>query len=197
MSALAHHAAVCFRRAACAMLVFLLLADASTRAEPVPFPEYDVKGAFLLNIAKYAEWPAPSFADAAAPVVIGILGDDPFGAALDRIVRGRVINDRKVIVRRSRRMADLRGAHLVFIGASESDHASAICNVLVEGGTLCVGDTDATAPFTAVNFGIQSGRIVFTVNLAVVKRSNVVISSKLLHLAKSVVGAPVGEKENL
>ncbi len=194
MSVIAPHSSVRPSRALFAALALVLALLSGARSETAPLPEYNVKGAFLLNIAKYAEWPAQSFADASAPVVIGILGDDPFGAALDRIVRGRVINDRKIAVRRSRRIADLRGAHVVFIGASETERAAANCANLAESGALCVGDTDATAPFTAINFSIENGRIVFSVNLAAVKRSNIAISSKLLHLAKSVTGAPVGER---
>ena len=194
MSFIALPAAIRFRRVAIAALALAFLALCAARSQTAPLPEYNVKGAFLLNIAKYAEWPAQSFADTNAPVVIGILGDDPFGAALDRIVHGRVINDRKIAVRRSKRIADLRGAHVVFIGASESDRAASICANLAESGTLCVGDTDATAAFTAINFSIENGRIVFSVNLAAVKRSNIAISSKLLHLAKSVTGAAVGER---
>ena len=196
MFAIALPAAARLRRTALAALALVFLPLCIATADITQFPEYNVKGAFLLNIAKYAEWPASSFADASAPVVIGIFGDDPFGAALDRIVRGRVINDRKVVVRRSRRIADLRGAHIVFIGASESDHAPAICANLAETGTLCVGDADASAPFSAIHFSNENGRIVFSVNLAAVRKTNVVISSKLLHLAKSVAGAPMAERKD-
>ena len=188
-------AAVYLRRAATIALALALLPPSETHAQTAPLPEYNVKAAFLLNVAKYANWPSQSFADPAAPIVLGILGDDPFGAALDRLVHVRVINDRKITVRRSKRVADLRGAHVVFISASESDRASAICASLSESGSLCIGDNEASAAFTAINFSLENGRVVFSVNLAAVKRSNVAISSKLLHLAKSVTGAPVGERE--
>lgn len=163
-------------------------------AASAPLPEYDVKAAFLLNIAKYASWPSQAFADSGSPLVIGILGDDPFGAVLDRLVSGRVINDRLVTVRRAKRASDLRGAHVVFIAASESERMAAVCAALTDCGALCVGDTESSAAQTAVNFSVDSGRIVFSVNLAVARRSNVAISSKLLQLARSVSGKPVGER---
>ena len=172
----------------------MLLATPGAHGDSTALPEYTVKGAFLLNIAKYATWPPQAFSDAAAPIVIGIAGDDPFGAMLDRIVSGRIINDRKVIVRRSKKPADLRGAHVVFISASESDRAAAICASLAESGALCVGDTEGAAASTAINFSVESGRIVFSVNLAAVRKSNVGISSKLLQLAKSVTGTTGKER---
>ncbi|MEO7319200.1 MAG: YfiR family protein, partial [Chthoniobacteraceae bacterium] len=187
-------AAQCFFRAIVVTLAATLLSAPDARAQGAAVPEYSVKAAFLLNIAKYATWPPHSFLDASAPIVIGILGDDPFGVVLDRVVSGRVINDRRVIVRRAKRAAELRGAHVVFVAASESDRAAGICAGLAENGTLCVGDTESTAALTAINFSLENGRIVFSVNLTAARRSNVVISSKLLHLAKTVTGKPVGER---
>ncbi len=179
-----------------AAVAAVLLPAGTAHGQGAPLPEYSVKAAFLLNIAKYANWPPQSFADPAAPIVIGILGDDPFGPALDRVLHGRVVNDRKITVRRSKRASELRGAHVVFISASESERAGAACASLAESGALCVGDTEASAAFTSINFSLENGKVVFSVNLIAVKRANIAISSKLLHLAKSVVGTPVGEKES-
>ena len=185
-------AATCFLRALGVAL--LLMPAPPAQAEGAAVPEYAAKAAFLLNIAKYATWPPPAFADSSSSIVIGILGDDPFGANLERVVSGRIINDRRVIIRRSKRAAELRGAHVVFISASESDRAAGICASLAEGGSLCVGDTEGTANFTAITFTVESGRIAFSVNLAAARRSNVAISSKLLQLAKNVTGKAVGER---
>lgn len=48
-------------------------------------PEYQVKAVFLFNFAQFVTWPSQP---ADAPLVIGILGDDPFGSYLDETVRG-------------------------------------------------------------------------------------------------------------
>ena len=172
-------------RTLAAALALALCGAPAASGDAAAVPEYAAKAAFLLNIAKYATWPPQAF------------GDDPFGGALDRVVSGRVINDRRVTVRRSKRAADLRGAHVVFIASSESERAAGICAGLAEGGSLCVGDTENTAAVTAINFSVESGKIVFSVNLAAVRRSNVAISSKLLQLAKNVTGKPVGERVRL
>ena len=186
-----------FSRAHFLALMTTLLPAVQALGAGTAVPEYAAKAAFLLNIAKYATWPPTAFADSSAPIVIGILGDDPFGSVLDRVVSGRVINDRRVTIRRSKRAAELRGAHVVFISALESDRAAGICASLAESGALCVGDTESAASFTAITFSIESGRIAFTVNLAAARKSNVAISSKLLQLAKSVTGRPVGERRPL
>ena len=186
-----------FLRALFLTLITTFLPAWQVRGESAAVPEYAAKAAFLLNIAKYATWPPSAFPDASAPIVIGIFGEDPFGSVLDRVVSGRVINDRRVTVRRSKRAADLRGAHVVFIAAPESERAAGLCASLVESGALCVGDTESAASFTAITFSVESGRIAFTVNLAAARRSNVAISSKLLQLARNVTGRPVGERNPL
>jgi len=149
--------------------------------------EYDLKAAFIYNVVKYTDWPAESFQKADDPIVIGVLGNDPFGDVLDRIVKDRVIRGHRLVVRRASGVADLEGAHLVFISPSESEIALH-CAAVEKFHAITIGDTPQSAPFTALNFAIESDRIVFSVDLNRVSRTRVSISSKLLHLAKAVVG---------
>src|SRR5437660_11311395 len=58
--------------------------------------ESRVKAGFLYNFAKLTEWPTNSFAAADSPIVIGVLGNDPFGAILDDALRGKAIDGRKI-----------------------------------------------------------------------------------------------------
>ncbi len=68
-------------------------------AQVAPDPEYQLKAVFLFNFAQFVEWPASAFPNAETPLVIGILGEDPFGAYLDETVRGETVNDRPLVVR--------------------------------------------------------------------------------------------------
>ena len=178
-----------------ALLATALLGGSWAQAQSPAASEYDVKAAFLFNIAKYVEWPAQSLAPGGT-IVIGILGDDPFGGGIDRLVQGRRVNDHPIAVRRGARLSDLKEAHILFIGASERDRAPQICSAAEAAHILTVGDTPQTEPFAAINFGVEQGRIVFTANLDAARRSSARISSKLLHLAKSVRGSdkPGGAK---
>jgi hypothetical protein len=45
-------------------------------------PEYQVKAAFLINMAKVRDWPAHALPPG-APLIIAIVGDDPFGSSLE------------------------------------------------------------------------------------------------------------------
>jgi len=157
-------------------------------AQSVVLREYSVKAAFLYNLVKYTDWPSRAFAEPDAPIIIGLLGSDPFGAVLDRIVEGRVINGHPILIRRATGVAELKGAHVVFIGASEAARAAEQCAALESFRALTVGDTGQTAAFTAVQFNLEADRVVFTVDLTRTSRVGVNISSKLLHLAKAVLG---------
>ena len=170
----------------------LLLFPAYVRAQQtMVLREYNVKAAFLYNLVKYTDWPPRAFTQPDEPIVIGLLGDDPFGDVLDRIVAGRTINGHPIVVRRATGVAELKGAHVVFIGPSEAGRAAKQCAAIESFHALTVGDREQTAAFTAVKFALEDDRVVFTVDLARTARVGVRISSKLLNLAKAVVGRNV------
>src|SRR5688572_25985571 len=54
--------------------------------------EQEVKAVFLFNFVQFVEWPQEAFPENQTPLVIGILGKDPFGKFLDETVKGEVIN---------------------------------------------------------------------------------------------------------
>jgi hypothetical protein len=162
-----------------------LLLPVRASAQSLPLAEYAIKAGLLFNIAKYADWPPEAFSRPDDPIVIGVLGDDPFGELLDRVVRGRLVNGHPFVVRRAGAIAELKGAHLVFVSPARS-HTAQECTALEGFRILTVGDTRQTALFTAFNFAVESDKIVFTVDLERAARAGVSISSKLLNLAKAV-----------
>jgi hypothetical protein len=108
----------CGARIAAAALASLIGASAlaATARPPVaPAPgaaqptEFDVKAAFLYNFGKFVEWPEASL-PADGTFVIGVLGTDPFGRALDDL-EGKPIGlqARRIVVRRVARAPDAGG----------------------------------------------------------------------------------------
>src|SRR5688572_10203854 len=165
--ALTRHPSGRMRRAIAGIILFVAgtsqLPGRDLVEPPAPLAEYAVKAALLFNLAKYADWPSTAFATRDAPIVIGVLGSDPFGAVLDRVVRGRVVNGRPIVIRRASGISELKGAHLVFISPDEP-HAAQECAVLEELSILTVSDSGPNALFTAFNFVMEGDRIVFTVD---------------------------------
>src|ERR1700681_3665474 len=79
-----------FLRKAAVSVVLLTMATGllSSQARAQTSNEYQVKAAFLYNFAKFVDWPAEAFGSSGAPFVIGVVGDDPFGGALDQAING-------------------------------------------------------------------------------------------------------------
>src|ERR1700737_4462728 len=80
------------------------LANSATETSP----EYQVKAVFLFNFAQFVEWPPQSFENPTAPFVIGILGTDPFGEALESAVRGETVEGRNFVIERYHSVTESR-----------------------------------------------------------------------------------------
>jgi hypothetical protein len=149
--------------------------------------EYELKAAFLFNFTKYVKWPERAFADEHSPIVIAVVGTDPFGHALDDVVREKSVGGRKFDVRRFKTVDDLDACHLLFVAPSESARLSKIREHYTGEATLLVGDTDHFAGRGgAIGFYIEDKKIRFEINTDATKRATLDLSSQLLKLARIV-----------
>jgi hypothetical protein len=149
--------------------------------------EYQLKAAFLFNFAQFVQWPADSFTDPNAPFRIGILGDDPFGAALETIIQGETIENRKLIVRRSQHLEDLEDCQLIFICKSEEDHMAEILSGIDSKPILTVSEIDRFAQDGGtINFYLQGDKVRFEINPRSALRRGLKLSSQLLSLGRIV-----------
>ena len=168
-------------------LLFAPACSTSLSAQSGGSSEYELKAAFLLNFAKFVEWPANVFRDEKTPFTVCIFGHDPFGSALDEVIRGKNINARGILVHRTTGLADLKTCQLVFISEKEEKHLPDVFNSLNGASTLVVGESDDFAERGgSVQFFVEDNRMRFAVNVDAVQRARLTISSKLLVLAKIV-----------
>jgi len=155
--------------------------------------EYRVKAAVLYNIARFVEWPASAFADAGSPVVLCIVGTDPFGGALDETLKGRTIVGRQVAIKR---VADARdGCHVVFIAYSEQKRVADLLDRLGAAHALTISDIERfTERGGVVGLATAGDRVRFDVNIAAAERARLTVSARVLSLASAVRRAPGGER---
>lgn len=148
---------------------------------------YQVEAIFLFNFTQFVDWPPQAFADSEAPIVIGILGDDPFGAYLDEAIRGEKVDRRPLVVKRWRRAEDIGDCHVLFVSRSESGRLDEIVAALKGRSILTVGD-DATFIRRGgmVRFVTESDRVKVRINVDAVRASGLEIRSKLLRVAEVV-----------
>jgi YfiR/HmsC-like len=163
--------------------------------------EYQIKAAFLYNFVKFTDWPAadsnePNAVDANAPIVIGIIGKDPFGRAFEPI-KDKRIKGRKIVLKRfkglegkqsSEQVEGIRRCHVLFVCRSQKEQLAEIIEAVKDRPVLTVADMSGFLESGGmINFVMEQNKIRFEINLAAVRRARLRISSRLLRLAKRIV----------
>lgn len=181
---------VCLRSAArrlrgwASILLAALAGSGSLHAEISR--EYQLKAAFLFNFTKFVEWPARRFADERSPILIGVVGENPIGAALADLVTGRLVNGRPIAVAYPKNTGEMQRVHLLFVARGEEDRLTE----LQSSGTtvvLTVGESDRFAELGGmINFVVADEKVRFEVNLATAEKHGIKISAQLVKLAARV-----------
>lgn len=150
-------------------------------------PEATVKAAFLYKFAGYVEWPAGAFPGPESALVIGVTGSDEVAMELERLLPGRTVNNRHVLLRRLGAGDDLRGVHLLFVGRFAPDPRSVI-QAAQQHGILVVTENERGLDLgSTINFVLTGDRVAFEVSLESAERSGVRISSRMLSVARRVI----------
>jgi len=145
--------------------------------------EYRVKAAFILNFARFVEWPSDSFSEGGV-LVVGIIGDNPFGGSLDQL-NGTTINGRRIAIRRFKFGDYLRGCQILFVSSSERNRLGKILDSVKGGSVLTIGEL---AQFNqtggVIKFVIQDYKVRFEISPGAAGQARLRISSKLMALSK-------------
>jgi hypothetical protein len=149
--------------------------------------ERKVKAAFLYKFLGYAEFPASVFGDASAPLVIGVVGADELAAELSRIVAGRSIQARPIVVKVFQENEAPSGVHLLFVGGSDSARVKTVLKAAQPAPMLLVSEAEHGLQVgSVINFKIVDERVRFDVSLEAADRNSVKLSSRLLTVANQV-----------
>jgi len=153
--------------------------------------EYAVKAAFLFHFAQFVEWPDGVFQTASSPVVYCTIGEDPFQGALDETLKGKTIDARALQVRHLKDGSEAQGCHVAFIGKIGKRRVTDELANLGSNPVLTIGETEEFVKNNGmIAFCVEENKIRFDINLQAAERANLKISSRLLALAKTVIGKP-------
>ena len=159
------------------------------RAQPAEAPEYDVKAAFLLNFIRFTDWPGSAFASPTAPLVVGVVGKDPFGPTLEKTFSGKAMNGRSIVVKRLTADQDLKQCHLLFVSTSEKRRERDLLDKLKGAPILTVGESDDFLDHGgAVQLLLKDKSVRFSVNLHPAKTTRLRLSASVIRIATSVRG---------
>jgi hypothetical protein len=170
-------------------VAFALLGLGLAHAQDASPLENQVKAAFLARFPLFVEWPAATFTNAQAPIVIGILGKDPLGPLIDEAVRSAKVDERPVRLQRFQDVSALEPCHLLFVPAAEQKHLREILLRLDGQPVLTIGEGERFARDGGmIAFTKEAGKVRFEINLDAARRAGLRLSPKLVQVSK-VVGA--------
>jgi hypothetical protein len=174
------------RRGVRAILLAGILAAVSLSAvaQVARWPEYEVKAHFLPLFSLFVTWPDTVLQKNDDPLIIGVLGLDPFGEALDNAAKTKeVLQERKIIVKRARNVKELMPCHIMFICKSEQAQLAEIFAVIEKECVLTVGEMDGFIRLGGmINFIVKKGKVRFELNPDAAQRKGLKISCQLLSL---------------
>jgi hypothetical protein len=163
------------------LLAAAFLATPALEAQGVTQPA--LKAAFLLNFAKFVEWPA----ETPASLTLCVADDSAVEDALGQLVSGGVGGGRPVAVLKNPRTRTLRICHLLYLTDSDPARLALALDEVKGARILTVGDGDQFVRTGGmIGLFLEDGRMRFAINPDAAQRAGVRLSSRLLSLAKIV-----------
>jgi hypothetical protein len=174
-------------RACLTAVAALIAVGVVAPALAAPASEYQVKAVFLYNFSQFVEWPPAAFAGPDSPVVIAVLGHNPFGTDLEAAVSGERVGTRPLVVRHYNDVSEVSNCQILFIDKSEAAKLTAIATALRGRNVLTVSDVDDAAKRgIVIQFVTESSRIRLRINVTAARAGGLTISSKLLRPAEII-----------
>ena len=181
----------------------------SARRQDQPPTEYELKAVCIYNFLKYTDWPKDSgdtevlAPPGPGPMVIGVVGKDPFGKTWKQI-EGKMIGDRPIAVkifgdfntintvqednRIKHTYDDLKKCHMLFICSSEQPNGKKIIGLVQNHSVLTVSEIDGFLEAGGIiNFLMENKKVRFEINLDAAKTAKLQIKTTVLKLAKRVM----------
>jgi hypothetical protein len=150
--------------------------------------EYQVKGAYLYNFAKFIDWPPQTFSSPTSPIILCTLGQSPFGPEFENQLREKKVRDRNLEIRRVTDAEEAGSCQILFVPSTEHAHLHDVIAELKGKSILLVGETPGfDQQGGMIQFVVEGGTVRFKINPLTAKQSGLQISSKLLQVALQVV----------
>jgi hypothetical protein len=164
----------------CSALPQVSAADRPTQSE--------IEAAYLYNFGKFVHWPPNQQTQ---PLNICVLGKDPFGGELEKIVANEKIDGRTLAVDPLQSASQASTCSILYISASEAPHLERDLAAVATRPLMTVSDIDGFAKRGGmIEFVLENDRVRFEVNLDATQKAGLTLSSQLLKVAIRVIGAP-------
>lgn len=150
--------------------------------------EFQLKAVLLWRLAQFVEWPAESFANPQSPIIIGVLGENPFGRSLEIATDRETAHGRPIKIRYFSNFARMSDCHVLYIAQSETPRVREIIARVEHKAVLTVSDIEdfATAEGGMVSFSTSQNKVGLRINLETAKAAGLSIDGRLLRIAEVV-----------
>jgi hypothetical protein len=176
------------QRVVAAVLTGVVLTGGSAEAQAVSGSE--ITAAFLLNFARFAEWPADVI-PARMPLALCVHNDGAVADALERTIKGRTVGGHGLAVRRLTAGAPLSRCHVLYLGGSDLKRSLDVIGTVNGVGLFTVSNAARFAQAGGVaELYLEGGRMRIAVNVDALQRAQIQLSSRVLALAKIVKDPP-------
>ena len=166
-------------------LIAIVDAGAGVIAQDLVQSEARLKSAFIFNFAKFVEWPSDAFSEPNSPLVVGVVGKDILGPALEQLIQGKSVNGRPMVVRRFAVGQELKPCHILFVSGKNEGNLAQILQGARGSSILTVGETDGFLKAGGIiRFVTVKDRLQFEISSANAGQVGLKISSKLLQLSR-------------
>jgi hypothetical protein len=165
--------------------MFLLLVNIARSQQ---YTEYEVKAGYIYNFAKFVDWPEQVFQSENSPFIIGIYGEDPFEDALDQVLKGRKILKRNWIIKYYNSPEEVDKCHILIVSNITKYDMVTLFEKIGKEPILTIGDNveEFCENGGIINFTGRYSRHRFQINNISAARAGIMVSSKLLALAKII-----------
>jgi hypothetical protein len=171
----------------CALLIGLQVPRLVAQDSQPPYQEYHVKAVYLSNLGRFVDWSSRPKGTADEQFEICVLGQDPFGRALDAAIAGENIIGETLVARRLTRVQEALSCRVLFISSSEEGQLPSIMAALGTAPVLTVADVpDFIKRGGMIQFILDANKVKFEINIAVAQRAGLKLRSDLLNLARVV-----------
>lgn len=146
-----------------------------------------VEAAFLRNFTHYVTWPDNAFADKTSPWRICVVGNDPFGDALEDTFKGRTEQGRPFAILRVEKLVQLRQCQIAFVAYEVSANRRAVLNALKDQPVLTVSNAPGFLQEGGIIRFNVADYVQMSINLDRARAASLTIQTKMLEVSNDVV----------
>jgi hypothetical protein len=149
--------------------------------------EYQVKAAYMYNLAKFVDWPSNSFDSPSQPIQFCVLGQTPLSRPLEDALAGKTVGMRPLLFRQLADSSQVGGCKVLFISLPDEKRLRQSLDQIKSLHILTVGESqEFTGEGGIARFFLDAGRVRLEFNLDAADDAKLRVSSKLLSLGKIV-----------